>query len=49
MKYDPKNAFGNPELIARMKQRNKRLKKKGTELCPKCDQPIGKNKKCYCL
>lgn len=44
MKYDPKTAFGNPELIARIKARNKAAKK-GQPLCDRCDRT---KKACIC-
>lgn len=44
IKFDPRNAFGNEELIHRMKRRNKNGKK-GVRLCDYCDNAI---KDCIC-
>lgn len=47
MKYDPKTAFGNAELIQDMKARNKRLKaSRGKKLCDRCARVV---KQCICL
>ena len=49
MKYNPKDAFGNKDLIQDMKARNKKLKAKGAKLCDKCGQRNDGARMCYCL